>query len=136
MRVQVPDSPSKAFSIWLIARLTSPLAARKSVLAVDAGTKADAVEATTKGAHNACLEKRMVQREKFKTLKDDLTVSCQLETLGCPSVPDLSMCSTRPVFEGSAHLVSTEDRHVDAAAHWYALSEQYKLWMANTPSSQ
>lgn len=105
-------------------------------MAVEAGTKADAVEATTKGAHSACVEKRMVQREEFKALTDDLTVSCQLETLELSSTPDLSMCSTRPVFEGSAHLVSTGGRHVNAVAYWYALSKQYQVWMVNTSTSQ
>ncbi len=49
-KVQLPCFPVKASSIWFMARLMRPFAAKRSVLVVDAGVKADAPEATRKGA--------------------------------------------------------------------------------------
>jgi len=49
-KVQLLCFPVKACSIWLMARLRRPFAANRSVLVVDAGVKADAAEATRKGA--------------------------------------------------------------------------------------
>ncbi len=60
--MQLPSLPWNSSSIWLIAKLTRLLAARKSVLVVDTGVNADAAEATMRGAHNFWVWKRIVVR--------------------------------------------------------------------------